>query len=139
MTDEEREKLLDHPMFKVANNAGYDWPVGWDGIIKELVEGIKSYLCEGLGLKVIQVKEKTAGLRFYYDFVAEGELPEEKQVLRDAAIEHIKKLIGKAESDSYHTCEECGSPDGKGCSTSKWMVTACEPCAKKNEWIIYDR
>lgn len=59
-----------------------------------------------------QVKEKFGGLRFYYD----------------GGDEYINGLAAMAESMSYITCEECGSP---GAPTSGgWVRTLCKEHAK---------
>jgi hypothetical protein len=135
MNEQEMEKLLDHPMFKVEN-ACYGWPPGWDKILVDLIERIKENLnfCEGLEVKVQQIKEKFGGLRFYYSLVAEEKLSEEKETLRQAAITAIKNSVNIAESKSYETCELCGSTDAKEANTAGWIVTACKTCAEKNGW-----
>lgn len=55
-----------------------------------------------------QVKEKYAGLRFYYD----------------GGDEYIQGLVDMAESMSLRTCEACGKP-GKQRGTG-WIYTACD-------------
>lgn len=55
-----------------------------------------------------QVKEKFAGLRFYYS----------------GGDDYIDGVVSMAESMSYRTCEECGAP---GTSTQGgWVRTLCE-------------
>ena len=62
-----------------------------------------------------QVKEKFGGLRFYYrggDDVIDG-------------------MLQMAESMSYVTCEECGSPAKS--TTGGWIVTMCQSCTDSRE------
>jgi len=62
-----------------------------------------------------QVKEKFGGLRFYYrggDDVIDG-------------------MLQMAESMSYVTCEECGSPAKS--TTDGWIVTNCQSCNDSRE------
>jgi hypothetical protein len=61
----------------------------------------------GLEFKVLQVKEKFGGLRFYSNF-------------SDEAISHV---IRDAEAESLKTCEVCGKP-GKP-NRGGWIKTCC--------------
>jgi len=62
-------------------------------------------------VKIVQIKEKFAGLRFYYD----------------GGDDYVRGAVALAEDMSYKTCEECGDPgtvDGKG-----WLYrTRCQEC-----------
>ena len=62
-----------------------------------------------------QVKEKFGGLRFYYR----------------GGDEYISGLVRMAESMSYVTCEECGSPTKS--TTGGWIVTMCQSCTDSRE------
>jgi hypothetical protein len=61
--------------------------------------------------KVVQIKEKFGGLRFYID----------------GGDDHIYKIIEKAENTSLVVCEYCGSITNVG-TTSGWIRTICEKC-----------
>lgn len=62
--------------------------------------------------RVVQVKEKFGGLRFYTNYHTD----------------EIGKLIGDAERLSYKTCEVCGQPGVlRG---SHWLFTACDEHSK---------
>lgn len=70
-----------------------------------------------------QVKEKFGGLCFYYN----------------GGNRMIDGMVWLAESQSYHTCEECGTTINIG-RTKGWIITLCEKCAKidinsHREWI----
>lgn len=78
---------------------------GWYPIIQKLIEDLIEI---GWDKKILQVKEKFGGLRFYPD-----NLP------------HLGfELIGKAEADSYKICETCGKP-GEFRSDLTWKKTLC--------------
>lgn len=64
---------------------------GW----KKLVDPLKE-VCKLTNTKILQVKEKFGGLRFYVD----------------AAPEWLYDLICLAEGASTKTCEDCGAHDG---------------------------
>jgi hypothetical protein len=66
--------------------------------------------------KIVQIKEKFGGLRFY---VQGTDYKEHKD---------IHGWITFAESMSYVLCEGCGTNQGLG-TTSGWMRTICKPCA----------
>ena len=97
---------------------GIEAPSGWNDLLDCLMTNIEEYCVKNqVRLPVvIQIKEKFGGLRFYADY----------------ADENVRALIGKAESESYHTCQRCGSEDAKE-SGSGWIVTLCSPCAERRE------
>jgi hypothetical protein len=78
---------------------------GWNDIIYDLNKKLEA---EKPDYKILQIKEKFAGLRFYTD-----ELPY-------PAWDAIKE----AEKRSFGTCEECGRP-GKIWSSKSWIRTLC--------------
>ena len=120
---------------------GFECGDGWFQLIWDLCEDIEKILNEvfhEMGLsdddikvrqvtrkldkeqikdfEVIQVKEKFAGLRFYYEDAVEGE-------------GKIIKRVQKAEELSLVTCEECGK-EGK-VTGKNWLKTLCENCEKE--------
>ena len=64
-------------------------------------------------VKIVQIKEKFSGLRFYYD----------------GGDEYICGAVALAEDMSYKTCEACGNP-GK-VSSGGWYRTRCDECREK--------
>src|SRR3990167_3133713 len=99
---------------------GVEGGTGWKVLYEPLIE-----LCNLKGIKVLQVKEKFGGMRFYT--YGEG----------------LNDLIRAAESASYHTCEVCvesgvsgwateGKPIYKVTTcpsrTSSWTRSLCDPC-----------
>ena len=101
--------------------------LGWASIINRIYDNMPE------GILVNQVKEKFGGLRFYYDLEIQdnGEdsvtPPEQALYFRDVVVQ-------EAESDSYKTCEDCGSQEQvttKPYTGKYWIVTLCEGCRKK--------
>jgi len=103
--------------------------IGWYPIIKKLVETIhendtRMNLEKNADhiTKVTDIKEKFGGLRFYVT----------------ATSEENWKAIGKAEEESYYTCEECGSREDVGRWNAGWILTKCKKCAleefEKGNW-----
>lgn len=76
---------------------------GWHELIEPLVD-----YCVEHNIKVIQIKEKFATLRFY----------------TSSTNAEFSEMIYKAEKLSAVTCEECGAP-GKQRGMC-WMYTACD-------------
>jgi hypothetical protein len=93
------------------NNVG----PGWQPLLEEAI----SYLDEHIpGWQIIQIKEKFAGLRFYWDALGDPD----PQVLEDA-----RKFVYDLEEKSLTMCEECGepaAPEHRG--DSYWWKTLCE-------------
>ena len=89
---------------------------GWYGIIKPLFDYIEEYNKKNPDneIKVLQVKEKFGGLRFY---ISHGD-------------ETLYKMIDKAENESLKTCEHCGSKENV-IHTEGWIWTVCKDCLQK--------
>lgn len=84
---------------------------GWQPIIDTLEERLGQI---APGYKVVQIKEKFGGLRYY---VA---LPQ------GSDWEAAQRAISEAEGLSLSTCEDCGAPgEQKG---PGWIRTVCDPC-----------
>jgi hypothetical protein len=96
-------------MRKTCMAWGLECGDGWYKIIDEL-----SAKLEPLGVVAAQVKEKFGGLRFYIN----------------SGSEEAYKLISKAESESFKTCESCGNPGQR--RGGGWVKTLCEDCDKKD-------
>ena len=88
----------------------YTWPPGWDKLVNELIENVIS-VCKDV--KVLQIKEKFAGLRFYY---GNGN-------------EEVSKLVAEAENKSSTMCQGCGEL-GKIDDSKFWLAVVCDKCKK---------
>lgn len=87
----------------------YTWPGGWDDLVSQLIHDVASASDD---VRILQIKEKFAGLRFYYS----------------GGGEEVSKLVDKAERESYTTCQNCGSPEGAEVSRRGWVSTLCASC-----------
>jgi hypothetical protein len=90
---------------------------GWESLIAPLEAEV-----ERLGGRVDQIKEKFAGLRFYY-----SEPLSDFEERNENAWDALELAVDAAEKLSRHTCEICGKP-GVGMMNNRgsWMKTLCE-------------
>lgn len=93
---------------------GFECGDGWFELIKKLCEKLKALDLKDF--KVLQVKEKFGGLRFYVNGI---ELNKADEAYR---------LIDEAEAKSLTVCEECSKP-GKP-NEMGWINTLCDSCRK---------
>ena len=91
---------------------------GWYGIVEELSAELEAIATAGGAnrLNVVQVKEKLAALRVYFDRPAS----EAAIALVDAAVER-----------SRFTCELCGAPGELRQYREGWLRTLCERCVSQ--------
>lgn len=82
---------------------------GWGSLIEKLCNDLFALGWSG---RLVQVKEKFGGLRFYDDDVGLGN--------------EMCKLIDEAEALSYKTCEQCGEPGVL--RRVGWWKTLCDKC-----------
>jgi len=96
---------------------------GWYDLINDLCKKITD---TGIGVTVVQAKEKFGGLRFYVDFHA-GVTKEQSEL--------VYTLISEAEAKSEVTCELCGK-EGK-LRGGGWIKCLCdEHTGPRQEWKI---
>lgn len=100
---------------------------GWYDIIDRLSKEINTFAdnlqsSDGeLPIRVVQIKEKFGGLRYYINY----------HNLSDDTIYKVEQMVREAEKESNRTCEDCGAP-AEMCSPRKyWMKTICVPCRDK--------
>lgn len=100
---------------KQRHAGNYVWRDVGDGWTR-IVDGL-FFAATRLGSKVLQVKQKFGGLRFYVD-------KESKE---------LSKIIREAELEADKTCEECGSKeDVKKHSPKGWIFTLCRKCRENS-------
>lgn len=109
--EQQSEFIAQWPDNFIEPNYRYCWPSGWDELVTTLIREVVEL---SPGIRILQIKDKFAGLRFYYS----GNVSD----ISDEA----KKLIDEAETKSYTICQDCGLP-GKQVSTD-WIRTLCESC-----------
>ncbi|CAB4727559.1 unannotated protein [freshwater metagenome] len=91
-----------------------DLPAGWVGVFNAAV----AYLDENLeGWRVVQVKQKYAALRIYYD--------EPEGTDRDT-VRRVSRAIDEILAESERTCEVCGRPGALDQSNRYWWRSVCE-------------
>ena len=96
---------------------GIDVGQGWETLLRELLQAMEDLLPSKHDFKVVQVKEKFGGLRFYIF----------SQTLPEDPLKKICKLIDFTEGLSLVTCEACGArgePNTKD-SRFSWVKTLC--------------
>jgi hypothetical protein len=115
----EAHPVLFHPPAGAPEAAeGYpDCAEGWRDLLERACDRIKAAL-EGGVLRVLQIKEKYATLRFYWG----GELS-------PGAEAKVAEAIALAEARSACTCEICGA-EGRLYSRGGWLATACTQHAR---------
>lgn len=115
-TLEQLEELLEpywheNPVWRQATIGA-----GWADLVWELTE--KLIECP-YNFKIVQVKSKFAGLRYYLDFY-DASNPDEPVYPAPEG----EDLVRKYENLSYQTCEACGEL-GTQVSHGRWMSTLC--------------
>jgi hypothetical protein len=85
---------------------------GWAPLVNRIFDKLDSI--QGV-VKIIQVKEKYAGLRVYTDYDNE----------------ELQKVINDAEHQSFKMCEVCGQP-GK-VRGKAWYYTSCDKHAEDGD------
>lgn len=94
---------------------------GWYSIViqldRDLAEIDPDYV-------VHQVKEKYAGLRYYFH-ASEG--------VTEADQQRMDALVDEAEAQCERTCEMCGEPGVRHATPHGWLRTLCAECAAASE------
>jgi hypothetical protein len=93
-------------MDKVFRECG----TGWSSLIDPLEKR-----CDELGGLIYCIKEKYAGLRFYYDPGGNG---------TESEWDAFEEAVDQAEADSKKICEMCGKA-GKVMRSGQWYKTVC--------------
>jgi len=103
---------------------------GWKEIVFKLIEDLDR-IWTGYQQKngrdcwkLLQVKEKFGGLRFYPEF------PEDEGADAKSRREQSYASIDFAETQAWKTCERCGKP-GQVASVHFRMATACDACLER--------
>lgn len=126
----------------IYEDGGYDLSLakqsvgqGWHGILERL------FMAKPEWMKVVQVKEKFGGLRFYLqggpvrvDFIGIGSLAmqsERTYVTEEQEIQAQKyeQMVRAAEAESFKICEDCGAPGSP--KPGRWVRTLCVECHSK--------
>lgn len=121
-----------------------DLPEGWTELTHRLFADLDAMLDDDAAkrFEVVQIKEKFAGLRVYWeldkehtlvmDFHAPGavqrvdEGPSNPTVL----FERIRDRVKQAGEEAATTCQRCGNGSASAVR-SGWITTLCEACRRK--------
>ena len=104
---------LDASPMKSCLAFGFECSSGWRDLLWQLCEDIEK-LGPGDDFEVHQVKEKFGGLRFY----------------TSGTTNEVSDRISQAESESYETCESCGTKENVTTGGKGWISTLCDKCRK---------
>lgn len=96
------------PWFAVEGFCGFFPPQGWLDLVLRLHNNVKEVSPD---YRIVQVKEKFGGLRYYVDNASES----------------AHSLIREAEKESLTVCQNCGSRDASLCEHG-WVATLCSNC-----------
>ena len=119
---EHNKKLIEeYPFLKIYDNMNYTWlddmPIGWRiAFGEQLCKEIKEELIKNKELdsyKIIQIKEKFGGLRWY----------------DNSGLPGMQFIIAKYEALSEKTCINCGKP--ANWISKGWISPYCDDCATK--------
>lgn len=95
---------------------GFQCEDGWYKLVQKLLEEL-----EVMGMdenfRVLQVKEKFGGLRFY------------TQGASQEAAQRIEEVC----QDSYSVCERCGTRENVT-TEGIWVLTLCKDCRQPEDW-----
>jgi hypothetical protein len=100
---------------------------GWEGLLREVFDVVKVQITDPAQFRLLQIKEKFGGLRFYYGL----------DDVSDEAHEAIRNAVNAAEEKSARTCELTGKP-GKMISRNGWICVRADEDIKETD-IVYDR
>ena len=121
-----------------------DLPEGWTELTHRLFSDLNAMLDDDAAkrFEVIQLKEKFAGLRVYWqlgteqttvlDFHVPGSVRRvDKGPAKPTALfDRIKARVRQASEEAATTCQRCGNGSASA-NGSGWIVTLCEACRRK--------
>ncbi len=103
---------------------------GWYPLLRDLCRAVTDrYQMDGraVDLVILQVKEKYAGLRFYYTHTDPSDEPRQEALRKLRG--DVAGIVERFEQKSEETCESCGKR-GVVREDLAWMQTLCDDCYK---------
>ena len=94
---------------------GIECDKGWEKLYKPIIDYIQEYNKnkeESDRIEIYQIKEKFGMLTIYVS----------------KKTEELRKMINKAEGESYYTCEVCGKHINKPITEHHWIYPMCKEC-----------
>ena len=121
-----------------------DLPQGWTEVADQLFADLNSIIDDDAAkrFEVVQIKEKFAGLRVYWeldkekttvmDIIGTGSVQRVDKVPAKPTVlfDRIKARVKQAGEQAATTCQRCGN-GGASAGGSGWIVTLCETCRRK--------
>ena len=121
-----------------------DLPQGWTEVADQLFTDLDAMLGDDAArrFEVVQIKEKFAGLRVYWeldkeqttvmDIIGTGSVQRvDKGPAKPTALfDRIRARVKQAGEQAATTCQRCGN-GGASAGGSGWIVTLCEACRTK--------
>lgn len=148
MNEKNTKKLhKNYPLLFKKTPVGFECGDGWYELLNMLCGQISHHLSynKNVEIEMLQVKEKFAGLRFYYGLTNQQDIKwwfswAKKKKIRKAFENFSYQISGHvemAESLSYIICENCGKIKNKDTNIkvrkdSGWWVTLCDECHHKD-------
>lgn len=96
------------PWFRESGFVGFSCPTGW----LDLVHDLHTRLTGNPDYRVVQVKEKFGGLRFYTEGLTHAE----------------REMVYAAEAESFLVCADCGTRDTVSLRNRRWVASLCDAC-----------
>lgn len=118
-----------------------DLPAGWLGVAVDLFTDLDRLLDDRSAeqFEVLQIKEKFAGLRVYWQLgaqqtttidtvdAASSQRIDIEPKRPTATFDLVKARVSEAAVQASKTCQVCGEPGGSGQSEG-WLRTLCDAC-----------
>lgn len=105
---------LRHHFAETGSFVGFEPPYGW----LDLVLDTHEKLAHNPNYRIVQIKEKFGGLRYYVNGVTS---------------EHDKNTIREAEKASSGICQDCGTTKNVALRNHGWVATLCNTCDTHSE------
>ncbi len=96
------------PRFCESGFVGFECPMGW----LDLAHDLHTRLTENPDYRVVQVKEKFGGLRFYTEGLTHAE----------------REMVYAVEAESFRVCADCGSRNAVSLRDRGWLASLCDAC-----------
>ena len=127
-----------------------DLPPGWTELANRLFVDLDAMLDDDAARRfsVIQIKEKFAGLRVYWqlgqeqtlvmDFHGTGSVQrvDTDPATPTALFDRIRARVKQAGEEAATTCQRCGN-GGASANRSGWIVTLCASCRARQDLEVH--
>ena len=105
---------------------------GWMAHINVITDNIMKWIKhfnsdynENVTMKILQIKEKFGGLRYYYTLLNYEDMSDENFKIFDTLRTDVSLYVSDMEKHSYHICESCGMY-GETVRMNGWLKTLCK-------------